>query len=265
MAEIDPSPSGMRAPTALALGLSAGVLGAAMGGGGGLLMVPVLGSCSGLTRPAVSGTSTLGNAGIAAAGVICWGVLSTVDWTAALSMGMGAALGAVAGVRLLRRIRAQHLRALLVAVLFLSIFKVLRGGGEAATASAEAWPLVSVALCAVTGVAVGAWSSAMGLGGGLLAVPALVFLGSPLPVALATSLVVMLPATLVGTASHLHAGSADLRLGAWLAGGAAAGTALGIAALGHVPLAALKAFYCAVLAVIAFRELKALWISRSGS
>lgn len=75
---------------------------------------------------------------------------------------------------------------------------------------------------------IGAWAGAMGLGGGLLAVPALVLLfGVELHVAAGTSLLMFIPNSIVGTLVHLRQGTASARWG-WLLGLALDAVVLGV-------------------------------------
>ncbi|GAA4977033.1 sulfite exporter TauE/SafE family protein [Pseudonocardia tropica] len=68
----------------------------------------------------------------------------------------------------------------------------------------------------------------MGLGGGLLAVPAMVLLfGTDLHVAAGTSLLMFIPNSIVGTVVHLRQGTASGKWGTVLAVTAAPGTVAG--------------------------------------
>jgi hypothetical protein len=79
------------------------------------------------------------------------------------------------------------------------------------------------------GFAAGALAGLLGIGGGILMVPAMVFLGLPVHVAVGTSLVAVLANALAGTATHLQLGYGPsiLALGAPLALGAAVGIVAG--------------------------------------
>jgi uncharacterized membrane protein YfcA len=128
---------------------------------------------------------------------------------------------------------------LLIAILLLTAAKL--------TVDALALPLFDAALvppelvadpwflhptATVVGLVIGAWAGAMGLGGGLLAVPAMVLLfGTDLHVAAGTSLLMFVPNSVVGTVVHLRQGTASGRWGRLLALTAAPGTVAG-AALG---------------------------------
>jgi hypothetical protein len=87
---------------------------------------------------------------------------------------------------------------------------------------------LTVLVTAVVGVVIGSWSGAMGLGGGLLAVPVLVlFFGVELHTAEGTSLLMFIPNSLVGGYVHLRQGTASLRAATVLGLAAIPGTVVG--------------------------------------
>lgn len=80
----------------------------------------------------------------------------------------------------------------------------------------------------LAGIVIGAWAAALGLGGGLLAVPALVLLfGADLHTAAGTSLLMFVPNSVVGAIVHLRKGTASPRISTWLSLGAIPGAAAG--------------------------------------
>jgi uncharacterized protein len=88
-------------------------------------------------------------------------------------------------------------------------------------------PVELVAL-GVIGTTGGFLAGLLGIGGGLLMVPAMVLLlGFDQHVAQGTSLVVIIPAALAGTATHYRNGRVSVRDAAFLAVGGVAGAAIG--------------------------------------
>lgn len=233
-----------------------------MGGGGGILLVPLLDRLTRLDRAAISGTVTIANAGIALAGAVSYGAaVGTVAWPLAAAMVAGGVVGAVLGVRVVRVLPPWALRLALLLVLVASIAKIATGRSmEAGSVLPADWPLATLGLAAGVGLLVGAWSSAMGLGGGMLAVPALVIVfACPMPVAIGTSMAIMVPNTLAGALAHWRAGSIDWRLGMRIALGAVVGTAMGSLVARSLPPEGLRLVYCALLSLIALREARLLW------
>ena len=115
---------------------------------------------------------------------------------------------------------------------------------------------LSVAFAAgVIGVVVGAWSAAMGLGGGLLAVPALVLLfGREQHVAEGTSLVIMLPNAIAGAVAHVRQGTASPRLGVIIGVGALVGSVVGVGIALHLATHVLEYAFGAFMVLVIVRE-----------
>jgi uncharacterized membrane protein YfcA len=91
---------------------------------------------------------------------------------------------------------------------------------------------------------IGAWSAALGLGGGLLTVPALALLfGTGLHAAESTSLAVMLPNSIVGTVAHIRQGTASVSVGVRLDCGAAVGAIVGALLAVEIPSIGLGFFF----------------------
>lgn len=115
----------------------------------------------------------------------------------------------------------------------------------------DLWFVVPASI--VVGLVIGAWAGAMGLGGGLLAVPALVLLfGVELHTAAGTSLLIFIPNSVVGAWVHLRQGTASSFWG-WLVGltaapGVVAGALLGLA-LDAVVLGMVFAAFAMAMAV----------------
>jgi len=110
---------------------------------------------------------------------------------------------------------------------------------------------------ATIGLAAGILSGLLGVGGGLVIVPALVlFVGVSQHQANATSLAAIVPISLVAAALFGGANSVDVAVGIPLAIGAVVGVSLGAATMAHVREARLRqAFGLFILAVAAFLAL----------
>jgi len=142
----------------------------------------------------------------------------------------------VAGVKLIAHVPMWVLKLLLLIVVVATAIKLLltaagtdpSAGRSLLPVAVTASPAAVIGVAAMVGLVVGAWSAALGLGGGLLTVPAmLVLFGSPLGVAEGTSLMVMLPNALLGSVMHLRQGTADRRIGMRVAIFAIPGTMFG--------------------------------------
>lgn len=219
------------------IGVLGGMSGGLLGGGTGVITVPSLARATTLSRAVIHGTSTLPNVSAAIAGSTVYALHGArVDVVAGAGLMAGGVIGAVVGAKLVARIPEWILKALFVFVLLATAAKLLLSAGGIDPSAGEALlpggvlshvPSV-IAIGSVVGFVVGAWSAALGLGGGLLTVPAmLVLFGSELHVAEGTSLMVMLPNALVAAATHLRQGTADAPIGFRLAVFALPGTVLG--------------------------------------
>jgi uncharacterized membrane protein YfcA len=246
----------------LSIGVVGGVVGGLIGGGSGVLFVPALDRFTSLTRAQVHGTSTLANITVCAAGAAVYGFVGgSLDLRAGAGMIVGGILGGVFGARLLARASERVLRGLLVAVLLLTAAKLyLDATGLDPTRGAavvpadlltDPWFVVPATVAA--GLVIGAWAGAMGLGGGLLAVPTLVLLfGLDLHTAAGTALLVFVPNSIAGGIVHLRQGTASLRIGSLLGAAAAPGTVAGALlglALGDVVLGVVFGTFALTMAV----------------
>ena len=194
---------------AAGVGLLAGILSGLFGVGGGILIVPGLVLLMRMDQRRAHGTSLAAIVPIALAGVAGYALADAVDWTAGALLIVGAAAGAVVGTTALRVIPENWLRALFAVFLVLAaarlFFPVSEAMGRGAIDAAAVAGLIGI------GVLSGAMAGLLGVGGGIVIVPALVLLFSlPDPVAKGTSLLVIIPTGVVGTISNVRAGNANL-------------------------------------------------------
>lgn len=103
------------------------------------------------------------------------------------------------------------------------------------------------------GIATGIISGLVGIGGGVLLVPILLYVfRADMHTAAGTSLAIIIPTALAGAVSHFARGSVDLRLAALLTIGAIAGAFLGTW-LGHaLPAVTLKRIFSVILLIVSF-------------
>ncbi|MFP5070178.1 TSUP family transporter [Pseudonocardia nantongensis] len=218
------------------IGLTGGVVGGLIGGGSGVLFVPALDRFAAMSRARVHGTSTIANIGVCAAGAATYAAGGgALDLQVGTGLIIGGTVGGFVGPPLLARASETVLRVLLIVILLLTAAKLfvdalglplLAQALVPAYGLANPWFLHSTTV--LVGLVIGAWAGAMGLGGGLLAVPALVLLyGVELHVAAGTSLLMFIPNSIVGSVVHLRQGTASARWGRLLALSAAPGTVAG--------------------------------------
>ncbi len=213
--------------TASVLGAVIGLVLGALGGGGGVLTVPVLVYALGET-PQNATTGSLVIVGIAAAvGAIARRGTGLVAWRQGLAFGLIGIPAAYLGTAVNQRLDPAAL-LLAFALLILAVAVTMLAGNRRSTTTAAdapphdaAGPDGAVALTAVrtrpgvdivkvvaSALAVGFLTGLLGVGGGFVVVPALVIaLRMPMPTAIGTSLLVITvnsAASLLARAGTVH-------------------------------------------------------------
>ena len=212
--------------TCLLVGALAGLLSGLFGVGGGTVIVPLLMLILGFDQSLAAGTSLAAIVPTATVGVISYAVHGSVAWIPALILAGGAVIGAQIGTWLLARLPVTVLRwgfVAFLAVVIVSLFFVIpsREAGLPLT-----W-LSGAALVAL-GVITGILAGLLGVGGGVIVVPALVLLfGTSDLLAKGTSLLMMIPTAVSGTIGNVRRRNVDLVAAALVGGAACATTALG--------------------------------------
>ncbi len=240
------------------IGLAAGTFSGLFGVGGGSMIVPLLVLMLHFDQRRAAGTSLAAIVPIASVGVISYAASGSVAWIPALILSGAAVLGAQIGTRLLPRVSQAALRWTFVAFLVLvivSLFLVI----PSRDAQLElAWYVIVglVGLGLFTGVAAGL----IGVGGGVIVVPALMVLfGTSDLEAKGTSLLMMIPTALSGTIGNLRHRNVDLAAAAVIGATACATTALGAWLAGYVDPFVGNALFAAYLVVSAVQmAIKAL-------
>jgi uncharacterized membrane protein YfcA len=210
------SPASSRTTTILIVlvGVGAGFLSGLFGVGGGLLVVPGLLLVAKMDQRLAHGTSLAAVLPISAASMITYWTLDNIDWSVALFLAVGAVAGAVLGTRLLSVLPYRTLGIAFSIVLILSAIRLFiptDGDGRADLTVVTALGLMAI------GVLTGVLAGLLGVGGGIVMVPAMIVLFGITPViAKGTSLVVIIPTAVMGTWRNRAKNNADLRSAAVL-------------------------------------------------
>jgi uncharacterized protein len=123
-----------------------------------------------------------------------------------------------------------------------------------------------VIVAIVMGAAAGALSGMLGVGGGILFVPALTLVLSLSQVkAEATSLLAIIPVALVGAMRQHRYGNVNVRDGAVVGAMSALGVLAGVAAANVVPQRALKLGFAALILVVAAQFVRRFMQSRANT
>ncbi|MGQ0657142.1 MAG: sulfite exporter TauE/SafE family protein [Chromatiales bacterium] len=253
----------------LLLGAIAGFLGGLLGLGGGIIVVPALyflfrwlHFAPELTMHLAIGTS-LGIAAFTAA-TSTWAHhrRAAVAWSAVRALTPGILAGGLVAGLLADRVPGNALR------IFFGLFEIVVAGqllwglSPKPTRTLPALPWM-----AVTGTGIGALSAVLGIGGGTMTVPFLVWCNVGIRQAVATSAACGLPITIAGALGHILAGwGHELLLGGatgyvyWPAVAAVAAISVLFAPLGArvahaIPTSALKRVFAVVVALIGVRML----------
>jgi uncharacterized membrane protein YfcA len=196
----------------IVIGVIGGVLSGAFGVGGGIVMVPLLVGLAKMDQRRASATSLLAILPASIVGSITYLAHGSVDLLAALLLAVGAIVGTLIGSWLLSRVPLAVLRWLFIALVVVTAVRLVFISPERADA-AEFSLLAALGYLAI-GLAMGVCSGLFGIGGGVIAVPALVAVtGASDLIAKGTSLLAMIPTSAVGTWSNWRRGNVDLRAG----------------------------------------------------
>lgn len=220
----------MRGPRAylsfIGIGLAAGLLSGLFGVGGGTVIVPLLVLLLHFDQRLAAGTSLAAIVPTALVGVISYAVHGAVAWIPALIIAAGAVVGAQIGTRLLPRVSQTALRWAFVAFLVLVIvglFLVVPSRDAALELTWTTGPLM-----VLLGLFTGFLAGLIGVGGGVVVVPALVLLfGTSDLIAKGTSLLMMIPTAVSGTIGNLRHRNVDLLASGMIGVAACTTTALG--------------------------------------
>ena len=233
----------------LLIGGGAGLMSGLFGIGGGIVIVPALLTLLSMERRLAHGTSLAATVPVAAASLVTYALGDHVDWPVALFLMTGAVVGTVLGTQLLQIIPKRPLTIIFVAVILLTAARLLVSSdptGRGALSIGGAGALIAI------GFATGTLSGLLGIGGGVIMVPAMVVLLSMPPVlAKGTSVAVILPASIVGTLRNRANHNVDLRVGASIGIAGVASAVIGGLIASSMSATLSNAMFAALLVVIA--------------
>ena len=214
-------------PALISTGLLVGLASGLFGVGGGLIIVPALVLWLRYDQRLASGTSLLAIVVPSLVGVASYASQGHVDALLAVLLAAGSIVGAPIGAWLLARLSKRVLQwafiGFLVVVIAL-LFVVIPDRASVVRVDV----VNGIALVAV-GVAAGVLAGLLGIGGGIVVVPALVLLfGASDVVAKGTSLLMIIVTGLSGTIANLRRRNVDLGAAGAIGLGAAAMTPVGV-------------------------------------
>lgn len=209
------------------IGALGGLLSGTFGIGGGVIMVPLIARLLGFSHRRAAATSLAAVFPAAVAGTVGYAIEEHVAWIGGLLIAGGGAVGALGGTWVLRRISSRTAQLLfIIAIVGIMVATAF----EVPTRDADVeLTLVTGAVALAIGVLMGFASGLLGIGGGVVAVPLLILvLGASDVLAKGTSLLAIVPTSLVGTLTNARAGLVSVRQGLTIGLAAAAASYPGV-------------------------------------
>jgi len=234
------------------LGLAAGTLSGLFGVGGGVIIVPLLVLVCRLAQRRAQATSLTAIVIIAAAGAVPYVLRTGVNWPAVAVIAAGGMAGSFIGSTLVQRIHEDWLKVLFAVIALVAAVQLVLPRMAASTDHLAALTAVTALEYLGAGLVMGVLSPLVGVGGGIVLVPTLVFfMALPQPVAQGMSLLVLVPVSIMGSARAALAHNVDwpsaisVGIGGAIASPIAAHLAL------NLPTSVLKALFAALLVAVA--------------
>jgi uncharacterized membrane protein YfcA len=198
-----------RLARAAVVGLVAGFLSGLFGVGGGILIVPALVLTMAMDQRLAHGTSLAAVLPIAVSSTLGYALEDKVDWPVAALLAGAAVGGALIGTHALHCLPQRALAFAFAGVLTATAVRLLIDHSDAG--GRADLDVAAVVGLLVLGAASGILAGLLGVGGGIIMVPAMVVLfGIPPAVAKGTSLAVIVPTSIIGTWRNRRNGNADI-------------------------------------------------------
>ncbi len=236
------------------IGLAAGLLGAMFGLGGGFLMVPLL-TISGIDMRVAIGTSSAAILFNAVSAVVAYSRYRYVVFRAGVIISATAVATAYLGAILTRIVDVRVLKVLFSLVLIYVAVRVAlaRGVDRGVENYRLTWDLRTYLTVTSGGLLAGLVAGLLGVGGGVVNVPLLTFLGVPMHNAVATSTLAIAITSTSSALTHYTIGNVDLQLLALLAPTLVVGAQLGASTAKRLRSLILRRGFAALLVFIALR------------
>lgn len=185
------------------VGVLAGFLSGVLGVGGGIVMVPMIVGVLHFGQHRAHATSLAAIVLIAVSGTVRFGMAGEVAWAVGLALGLGGVVGSTVGAHLMHRLSPTTLRIIFGVIMVLAGLRMVLGGDPELGQPPEA--ALGAAIGVGIGLVAGIASGVAGIGGGVIMVPAMVFLlGLAQHSAEGTSLLAILFTAVAGTRVNLQ-------------------------------------------------------------
>ncbi|WP_017605549.1 sulfite exporter TauE/SafE family protein [Nocardiopsis alkaliphila] len=222
---------------AVLVGLTLGLL----GGGGSILMVPLLTYVAGMEPREAIATSLFVVGVTSLTGVVTHARAGNVRWRTGLVFGAAGMVGAFLGGLLGGHLPGTLLMVAFALMMVATAVAMMRAKKKPAAGTKEGRDAIDLRRAVLDGLVVGAVTGLVGAGGGFLVVPALALLGGlAMPAAVGTSLLVIAMKSFAGLTGYMASVSLDWPMVLMITGAAVAGSLLGALLTSHVPEAVLR-------------------------
>jgi hypothetical protein len=201
----------------LLIGVAAGLMSGLMGVGGGIVMIPLMTAFLGLTQHKAHGTSLAIIVFTAISGALSYGWQGHTDLFLAAELAVGAIVGARLGALTMNHIPARELRMIFGVFIFFVGLRMLMPL-PSSSVTIDARTLSGLIIVVLIGLVTGILSGMLGVGGGIVMVPAMVLLMALRQQdAQGISLLVIIPTAIVGAITHLRKGNVATPVVPWIA------------------------------------------------
>ncbi|HEX2153607.1 MAG TPA: sulfite exporter TauE/SafE family protein [Acidimicrobiia bacterium] len=214
----DTTGTGAGLASLLVVGVLAGLFSGILGVGGGIVMVPLMVGILHFDQHRAHATSLAAIVLIAISGVVRFAIAGEVEWAVGLALGLGGVVGSTVGAHMMNRMSPLTLRIVFGLIMVVAGLRMAFAGdpGLGEQPAAVLGAIIGVAI----GLAAGVASGVAGIGGGVIMVPAMVFLlGLPQHAAEGTSLLAILFTAVAGTRVNLKHDRVHLREAAIIGAG----------------------------------------------
>ncbi|OPX86723.1 MAG: Sulfite exporter TauE/SafE [Pelotomaculum sp. PtaB.Bin104] len=239
------------------IGLSAGIFSGLVGIGGGVLLIPFMTGILKMQQHQAGGTSLVVIICTGIVGAVTYAWRGSVDLGASVLLASAAILTARAGVYYAHTLPAWKLKRYFGAfMLLVTVLLFMKPYLFQISSLAYGWIKIFALLS--TGAIAGFLSGMLGIGGGVIMVPAMALLtGLTQQTAQGSSLLAFVPIGLTGALAHWRLGNINTAILPALIAGALIGSYLGASLANYLAESALRVIFSAVLLWTGVKYLRA--------
>ncbi len=232
----------------LIIGTLSGLFAGLFGVGGGFLMVPLFVLWLGMQQKRAHATSLLAVTFISTAALIPYAHLNNVSWPTASLVCIGSISGIFVGVRMLQAFSERTVSLIFSGVLAAAAVRLLISTEPHQIFHGSAGQSILILI----GLISGALAGLLGVGGGIVIVPALIICSGLGPTdARGTSLVVIIVSALIGAGLHHRLGNLDHKIAVYSGTAGVPAAILGAYLSTRISNSILMPMFCALLLAMA--------------